>query len=462
MKIAVLLYAMTSDDHGGGLLPYVENLCHGLAEIGHKPRLFQAVWHEDVHEKKLKAEATIVKLSFGLNVRLLNKQANVLVDRRNAFPYKGERNAAALRERLEDYDAVIVINLPSYGNKHRRGDKDWTTVLEHGKPMIAIIHDCHWKRYYPWLVMLKDKLVALSAVHPATFKTIESYPGRIACVVNPFDISLAERTYPLKRKDWLCICSFFKAWKHVDDAVRMAGYLKPLHLFCIGAGIEFYNMKAVLKTEEEYTGKYYDTYKSKILSYHWKVGDPDVKKEWIGRNIFNVAEESGQFHHLGVKAGRAVSELQGMCGGLLDFAYHRKWGEHFNRALVEGMIHHCIPFARPFGISDNKEGRGVVFGPENAVLIPEEATPKQTADIIKDVLADDSLREGIVSRNLKKLELFDRRTVARHLVRLLKGKEDIGLFGVKEGEPDKKTMAAMNQFGVIRRYPRTQRFPRLK
>ena len=169
-----------------------------------------------------------------------------------------------------------------------------------------------------------------------------------------------------------------------------------------------------------------------------------------------MAEAEGNFHYVGFKLGRAIEKLQETSGGLADFSYHYSWGEHFNRVLIEAMLVRSLPFARPFGISDNKRGEGRVFGSENAVLIPEEASPRLTGEIIRDAMQDKVLQREIIERNLKKLEMFDRATVAKNYIRLLKGKDNVGLFGVTEGYPDEKVRKYLEQFDAIHRFPREE------
>lgn len=458
-KIAIVLFEVVNEF--GGILNHTVNLAHGLRENGCRVDIFYPLWRERVTVRKTSGK--LIDAGLGLQVRISEKgdRGVLTADEDTAIAYKGWEQAEALREQLSEYDGVIVEMVPSFGDQKRRKDSDWLRVLSHGRPMVNLVHDSHWIRFYPWILKLQDRITALSAVHPAAFHSATNWPGRVACVVNPFDISQRKVSVE-KNWDWLCVTSFFKRWKHVDDGVRAVPYLKPLHLWCMGGGIEYYNMKAEMQTSRNYRGTYYESYKNKLLRYIWKENDPSFKEKWFGKKIWDVALDSGHFHYMGMRVGKTVDSLQEHCGGLIDFSYQKKWGEHFNRVIVEAMLHRCIPFARPYGISDNAEGKGVVFGPDNVVLIPEEASPKRTAEIIKSAMRDETLREELIARNLKDIRLFDRRVVALQFLQLLQGNLNVGLFGVVQGQPDKEVFKAMKATKAIVRFPRSKRFPRLR
>lgn len=456
-KIALLVFDI--ENNLGGILGYIQNLCSGLEENGCRVRIIYATWRDKRISRQTRV-AVVKDIGQGLIIRMRKDRIHLLSDDSHTYPYRGKL-AGRLKEELQEYDGVILVSsVPSVGDRHHRKNLDWVEVLEHGRPMIGIVHDCHWVRYSPRILKVRDRFTSLVAVHPAAYSSLSNYPGRSVCIVNPFDISPVKKRYE-KRNDWICLTSWFKRWKHVDDGVRTAPYLAPVHLFAVGGGIEYHYMTATLKSREDYGGRYYDTYKAKIVGYQWKGGDPDFRGRWHGRNIFEVARNSGNFTYLGFKVGEALEEVQARCLGIVDFSYHYKWGEHFNRVIVEGMIRHCVPFARPYGISDNDEGKGLVFGPDSVVMIPEDASPKAVAEIIKSTLRDESLCRSIVRKNFEKLLQFDRKVVARNMLKLLQGRTDVGLLPIQFGRPDKKAMEALKEYSAIRRYPRTKRFPRL-
>lgn len=459
-KIAILLFE--AKNSLGGLLPSTQNLLEGFRELGHgvQVRIFHAEWREALSESLLRRRVeSSTDLGHGLLYRKQGNQIQLTSDSRHSRPYGGKA-AYALRDELAEYDGVILSSsIPSYGSKISREDQDWKIVLDHGKPMVGIIRDCHWLRLHPNLMQLRDKFVCLAGVHPAAYQSLKNFPGPITCQVNPFDISLAEEEY---EKDWgaVCISTWAKKWKHIEDIVRAVPYLKSVKLHFAGGGIELYYMQAT-KGRKEYTGLDYETYAKKLKYYEWHKGDEDLRQEWRGKKIWDVALETNMEFY-GFLAGKKLHKLQSRCGGLVDPSYHKDWGEHFNRVIVEAIIHHSIPFARPYGISDNKKGEGIIFGPRNVVLIPEDAAPKRTAEIIESSMKDSSLRKEIIRRNLSKLEIFDRRIVARHYIRLLEG--DLNVMpeitqGVTQGKLDEKSKLAWEKVPI--RSPRTiRRFPR--
>jgi hypothetical protein len=459
-RIAIVLFEVKNNL--GGILPFVRELYAGLSLIGVKPRIFHLEWKESLSSTVLeKRTASATDLGHGLLYRHQGNQIQLTSDEAHSFPYKGKA-AYPIQEMLAQYDGVILASsVPSYGAKTSSGDHDWKIVLEHGKPMVGVVHDCHWLRLHPNLMQVRNLFTCLVGVHPAAYNSLKNFPGRISCQVNPFDISLAEKEH---EKDWdrVCVTSWAKAWKHVDDAIRMAPYLNRAKLELASGGIEIYYMQATLKSKEEYQGKYYGTYSKKVSEHLWHRGDRSVKSDWIGKRIWDTALESKKMTFHGFLMGKKLEKLQSECGGLADFSYNYQWGEHFNRVVVEAMIHHSIPFARPFGISDNSAGKGIVFSDRNVVLIPEIASPRRTAEIIESSLKDHALRKALVSRNLAKLGTFDRRVVARHYLRLLNGDFDV-MPEITQGETKGKLDSVSRKVWekvpirsprIVRRFPR--------
>lgn len=431
-KIAVVMF---DAGHIGGVLPYNLDLTHGLREAGYSADLIFAV------PKEGRTEKNGVKAGLGMQIRISKSGGRLFSD--EAVPYLGKKNSGLLREKLQEYDGVIVSKVPSF-NHGRNTDKDWLKALRHKKPMVCIVHDTLWRRSYPWILSLREDLQYYVTVHPAAFESAKTIPGKICCIVNPFDISESEKNYD---KDWnaLASTSFFRQWKHNEDGIRAVPFMDPVHLYQTGAGIELAYMRAELKSKDEYGGGSYGNYRRKILQYCWKEGDKSFVERWEGEKIFDVARETGRFHYLGVVSPEKLKELKINCGGSVDWSYH-EWGEYFNRITVEAMIYHSIPFARPMGIAGNKEGRGKVFGPENVVMIGEDLSPKKIGQLISSTLQDRSLRKEIVQRNLKKLFMFDRKEVAFQIVRALKGKKDIGLLDPITGKANKKVKEYLREF----------------
>jgi hypothetical protein len=457
-RIAILLFEVKNNL--GGILPSVSGLYAGLKAIGAEPDVLHLEWKESLSKSAIKRRtSSSEKYSSGLWYRHQGNQIGLTSDSKHSYPYKGS-SAYQMKELLSEYDGVIVASsVPSYGAKVSKDDHDWKIVLGHGKPMVYIVRDCHWLRLHPNLMQVRDYFTCLAGVHPAAYYSLRNFPGRITCQVNPFDISLAEREY---EKDWdsVCVTSWAKKWKHLEDGIRAVPYLKSTTFHLAGGGIELYYMQAT-KSEKDYPGQNYEQYAKKIHHYEWHKGDADVKQEWRGKKIWDVAIKHGMKFH-GFLVGKELDALQSKCGGLIDFSYHPEWGEHFNRVVVEAMIRHSIPFARPLGISDNKKGKGIIFGPRNVVLIPEDVSPKRTAEIVESSLKDTTLRREIVRRNLAKLEIFDYRKVARHYIRLLEGDFDV-MPEITQGETCGKLDEASKKLWekIPIRSPRSiRRFPR--
>jgi len=432
-KIAVVMF---DAGHIGGVLPYNLDLTYGLREAGYEADLIFAV------PKEQPDKAHGAKAGLGLRIHISKSGGRLFSE--NAIPYIGKKNSGELKEKLQEYDGVVLSKVPSWKRGHN-DDQDWLKALQHGKPMVCIVHDTLWLRSYPWILSLRDKITYYVAVHPAAFSMAKLIPGRICCIVNPFDISKSQKTY---EKDWNALAStaFFRQWKHNEDGIRAVPYMKPVHLFQTGAGIELSYMRAELKSKDKYSGSSYANYRKKIMQYRWKKSDYSYREKWDGKRIFDVAKKTGRFHYMGVVPPEELYNLKAGCGGSVDWSYH-SWGEYFNRVTVEAMIYHCLPFARPTGIAGNETGEGLVFGPENVVLIREGLSPKKTGELIVSSMHDKALRKEMITRNLKKIEMFDRKVVAEQIVRALKGKEKVGLLETMTGKSNKKVRSYMEDFG---------------
>lgn len=450
MKIAMVMFELSSEF--GGILNWMIHLAKGLEETGHEPTIFyiRPTKSPEFRIRDIGGKSALHDSGYGLQIRV---HASGSRGRLAAAPeicrscY--EDNAEEVRDELAEYDGVIVVWPPSYRDNHSgfHTTAKWKTVLKHGKPQVVIAHDAHWARVYPWIIGIKDHIDCLVGVHPAAYDSIKNWPGKIVNIFNAFDIRDSEKDYSKKRMDWVCNTAFFKKWKHNEDGIRASCYLDPVHIFYTGTGIEISNMQADFEDEAHIR---------KNAKYYWKKGDPSVKEEWIGEKIWSVAETVGNFHYLGLVTNEKVRDIQAICGGLTEFAYHPKWGEHWNRALIEGMIRHCIPFARQTGALSREGG---VFSKDNVVLIPEDASPKKIAHIIKDAMKDNTLYKQLVKRNLGLLHHFDRRRIALQYVRLLKGKDPHAYQGPEMGEADEVTEKFLSKF-CVRRFPRPYRYPR--
>jgi hypothetical protein len=456
-KIAILIFEITNNL--GGILPSTINTCKGLEEAGYEPTVFHAEWKTRVYARP---EGTFREVGYGLRTDRAYDRARMFADPTHTWLYKGRSPSLALREALSGYDGVILSNsIPSLVAKKMRDNRDWQTVLQHGKPMIAMVRDCHWSLLALHILPFRHLFQAFVGVHPAAFESLKTMPWKIACQVNPHDISLYKRVYE-KNWDEVCITSWFKAWKHIDDIIRAVPFFKNMRLRVAGGGIEYNYMKAAM-TNPDGHGKG-ALFKKKTDFYSWKEGDRSVREEWIGKSIWEVAEKSKKFRYEGFLLGRPLDNIQSNCGGLIDPSYHYKWGEHFNRVMIEAILHRSLPFVRPYGISDNAEGQGRIFGPDNAVMLPEKASPKRLAEIICSSMKDVSLRKGILKANKHKLAMFDRKRVAKEYIKLLEGRREGGLFGIQEGKLDEKTFEKADRLDLLTsRFPRIpSRFPREK
>ena len=89
----------------------------------------------------------------------------------------------------------------------------------------------------------------------------------------------------------------------------------------------------------------------------------------------------------------------------------------------------AIPIARNLGISDNEDGIGLMYKPdENYIMVPYNATPKEFAQLV-DHASNLSKNESsrILSNNYEVIKKFDRKKIAQYFIDLSNG-EPCGLF----------------------------------
>jgi len=203
-----------------------------------------------------------------------------------------------------------------------------------------------------------------------------------------------------------------------------------------GKGIEYQYMTSEDKCKPEY--------------FH---GDDHSHEDpWFaGMKFWDAALQNGMVHHDYWNTDEVEQWLQ-TARVLVDPSWSKKYaavGGHWNRVVVDAMIHGAIPVATRMGMGDELFKAG-----ENYVPIPEGGNdPQLYADII---LETGNMNETSAKRyreaNLELLPFFDRRNVAQKLLNLAFGALDGTEIRVGKTDPEIKKKfedLMFNHYGVL-------------
>lgn len=418
-KIALLVWPI---DNIGGIWNSCYHLIEGFREIDVTCVPFLMKYRGKSKSMRV-AENTKHKIfKSGWGYRISKTQFNLHLADDLIIPYD-DNDIGYCREILSDFDAVIVRSFPTMA-KRQIDDRTWPKILKMKKKrVVGVIPDALLLKSHAWVAWALEHLYCLVGIHPASYKTLGELPCRRVMILNPYDLTRINDDVE-DRKDRIMMSVWFKKWKRMHEFLRAVPFVDPSIAMAIcGGGIEYHYLTSENKCPDE---------------YYWHKKDPDCQKSFVGRKIWDVAEEHPGFWFLRFQPEDIRNGLFSKSKFVADFSYHYDWGEHFNRVFIEAMIQGCVPIARPYGISDNAEGKGEVFSGKNCILIPEESSPMESAEIMNEAMEDDKTRLKIIKRNDEMLPIFARSNIAKQYYRLLfTDREDIGFYeSIENGARD--------------------------
>ncbi len=436
MKIGLVLYPIQDL---GGIISHVENLASGLKELGHEVGFHILYWQRTFFNSSSDKEILKQKgWTYG------NFCAVHQMNGWNAKPYEhklsylGEENLEYTKEILSQYDLIIwEVPVPSK-SKNNEGNHRWTELYDVCPKNIAIVHDGNLFNI-PWICEIKEKLVGIACVHECAFNLAKSLDIPRALILNPQNLIGLENVYDYhKREQGFLSVQIFKGWKRADDLIRSIPYLsKGIRKVLAGGGIEQRYMVSKDKVKEKYLCR--------------RVDDPDLPihfennrvKIW-NRALWNGMEWNGIISPF--RRDIFLRTLRTSVDPSWSLRYS-KHGSHFNRVTVEAMMQGNIPLATNLGMSNNLEGNGLLFKPnENYIMIPYDFSPKDYAGIIEyanNLETDFALK--IIENNYELLTNFDRRQVAQDFINLSE-KRGCGFLGKRfQGKLDENLKTASDE-----------------
>lgn len=428
MKIMIALHKCMDL---GGIINHTEQLIGGLKDEGHQVHLCEFVWSDKAHGNLKTGDFMTGPSGTPYNQ---GKGWNFHSDQRIA--YKGPANLYQAKQLLNEYDMVVwTVPVPSK-NKDNMGNSDWVELydLDPKVKQIAFIHDGNASKGSSHMIAIQHKLTAIACVHPCAVNGARIFSPPRALVVNP-QFNPVRATYGWNEKQTGFVnMQTFKAWKHVHELVEAVAYLPDKHKDELreiaGMGIEYRYMTSEDKCKPQY--------------FH-----PESDRWFSEQKMWYVALMNGMSHHDYWNDDEVDMWLK-QARVLVDPSWSNNYsqnGGHFNRVVVDAMIRGAIPVARRLGMGDEVFKAG-----QHYVEIPQSASAQEYADIILEAsYMPESKAQEMRNENVSLLPMFDRRVVARRLVKLAHGDvlDAITHYEIPESVHEKACDVLFNHFGVI-------------
>lgn len=404
MKILFPIYLI---NNYGGITTYVEELTKGFRELGHTVDL---VLLGPSVRKPYKRIHTVTPGSWpsvfdGLSVNPDTGWGGVTVVSANLV--------SEWKERAEQYDLIVwIIPVPSYSSLSAM--PDWRKLYKLSVPQVAIIHDGNFRYLYPHLNAVAPQLNGVACVHGAAYGSAALYNGSYALIPNPHPSPTEYTDLPWEEKKKIVTCvHMWKGWKHMDDAVRSAPYLQTAKLILGGDGIERRYLTSETKAPPKYAG------------------------------LWSAMMESGNAKYLGIITNKRLTSIYSKGRIMYDPSFSKNYnrlGSHFNRSIFEAYNAGSVPLC----VKENMQLPGIFKPGVSHLEIPFDISPKRRAkafDAAVNISEDQANTILDYGRNLIKTQ-FNRKKIAKDLIRLANGKP-CGLFAsLEEGKPNARIHAA--------------------
>lgn len=292
----------------------------------------------------------------------------------------------------------------------------WRRVYDIDSPQIISAHDAHFRDMYPHLIEVASKIKGISCTNPAGYVALEWFPAPRAFIGAPHPVLPWSKIPSWDDKEDTAICAHvWKAWKHMDHAVRATRFLKDTKLIMAGDGIERRYMTSVDKCKPKYEG------------------------------IWKRALRAGM-EYKGMLPPSELSKVYRKAKVMVDCSWSAKFAKlnnHFNRSIIEGYNHGCVPICVDVNMAEPGMQVKLFKNGKTHFEISKDATPKQLAELIDHVShlhADDAM--AIVDRGRRVLKRhFDYRVSSLEYLKLAKGKP-AGVYPELEVGKTNKTVKA--------------------
>lgn len=372
---AKVLLALHDIQDLGGIINWVEHLCHGLKELGAEPTLVRLE-----NKSKCKFRSTTKATRVGYSGIPYSQAGGWNFPTKSKVPLM----ATDWKKYTKNYDLLIwVVPVPS---KVSLWDGWESLYAEPQCAQIMVVHDGNLNKMYPHAYSVMDKCDLVVGVHDCAFNSIKTNDTTKALIPNPQISRMQEIFY--KYRDGVFSLQTFKRWKRVDDLVRAVPYIKST-VKLAGGGIEYHYM-AGTKQKPEYKGI-------------WK-NALDHGMQYLGYIPEMLRDE-----HL-------TSSML-----LIDPSWSKGYaehGSHFNRTFVDAIIAGCMPAARDLLMDKN-----TFFEKGDYITIPYNCSPEEFGEIVNEALTIPERTYTKHVRNLQKQvdKWFDSIKVAQQYLNVIGG-----------------------------------------
>jgi hypothetical protein len=415
----------------GGIINHTEQLIGGLKDLGHQVDFKELIYSDRANGQNKQGDWII-----GPSGVPHDQGKGWNFKRSDRIAYRGPGNLNSAKQILSKYDLIIwTVPVPSK-NKDNIGNHIWPELynLPPSVKQIAFSHDGNSEQGYPYILRIAEHLTGLACVHHCAFNGAAHIPVPRALILNPQHNPVRSDILGWQhRRPGFVNMQTFKAWKHAHELIEAIAYMpEKLELefrHVAGQGIEYRYMVSEDKCKENYIHGISDNWFSGM-----KFWDAAVGHGMIHDGYWNVDE-----------VGKMLSQARCLVDPSWSNKYSKKGG-HYNRVVVDAMIHGAIPAARSAGMGNELFKAG-----EHYVEIPEGCGPKQYADTVLSV-GDMSTTEARPYREaaLDVLPRFDRTFVARQIVELASsGDIDVTLGSPSQSVEKKSDDILFNHFGIL-------------
>jgi glycosyltransferase involved in cell wall biosynthesis len=346
----------------GGINRIVEGLKYGLESAG---CVFDYYW-----------ASTSGKL------RSLSPDAPTMVnDRYYRLParqisYKRNDSIRNFSRLLRQYDVLLMVQACPHDIKGKQGDMSWTMLYEVaaelGKPIVVIIHDNLWDKYYQWYRQVSDFVkFHLFTCYQSKYDSLARLPGNFVFLPTPLDVRKAG-LYPDEKTGTLCWMPQWKKWKGIYqflDALPHITY--PVDLY--NSGIEYHNARQ----------------------------DPSgVWKKAVGLNHVNKTKGRGDPTHQywGSQLPDVIPDIYKSHAASIDLA--GSIGERFDGQtsciMFEAMVYGCVSIVHE---KVDQHRWSPLAGQDIAWTVPSD--PEGIAERVNEILRKPRTRARIAQRALE-------------------------------------------------------------
>jgi hypothetical protein len=273
----------------------------------------------------------------------------------------------------------------------------WRQVYDVETPQIISAHDAHFRDMYPHLIEVADKVRGISCTNPAGYVALEWFPGPRAFIGAPHPVLNWKKLPAWEDRDPNAVCAHvWKAWKHMDQAVRSARYLEDANLIMAGDGIERRYMTSVDKCKPKYKG------------------------------VWARAERAGM-DYKGMLTPSQLSKVYRNARVMVDCSWSAKFAKlnnHFNRSIIEGYNHGCVPICVDINMAEPGMQVQMFQKGKTHFEIAHDATPRQLAELIDHVVNLPPEKAAAMVKRGRRilLDYFDYRKTSLEYIKLAKGK----------------------------------------